>query len=86
MFKIMCLLHGTIYSENLTTLRTFFTMALDDVLPFSDLLSDNLLQLFDDYESSSSTASLTVPVPAPPPEMDSACLHLLTSTFLTTTS
>ena len=32
----------------LTTLRTFFTMAVDDVLPFSDLLSDDLLQLFDD--------------------------------------
>ena len=57
----------------LTTLKTFFAMAVDDVLPFSDLLSDDLLQLFDDYESSSSTASLTVPVPAPPHEMDSAC-------------
>ena len=49
-----------------TTLRTFFTMAVDDVLPFSDLHSDDLLQLFDDYKSSSSTASLTVPVPASP--------------------
>ena len=40
----------------LTLLRTFFTMAVDDVLPFSDFLSDNLLQYFDDYESSSSNA------------------------------
>ena len=70
--------HGTIlasiYSEiYLTTLRTFFTMATDDVLPFSGLLSDDLLQFFDDYESSSSTTSLTIAVPAPLPEMDSAC-------------
>jgi len=50
----------------LTTLRTFFTMAVDGVLPLSDFLSDDLLQIFDDYESSSSNASLTVPVPAPP--------------------
>ena len=50
----------------LTTQRTFFTMAVEDVLPFSDFLSDDLLQIFDDYESSSSNASLTVPVPAPP--------------------
>ena len=44
----------------LTTLRTFFTMAVDDVLPVSDFLSDEF-------------ASLTVPVPVPPLEMDSAC-------------
>ena len=41
-------------------LRTFFTMAVDDVLPVSDFLSDEF-------------ASLTVPVPVPPLEMDSAC-------------
>ena len=37
-------------------LRTFFTRAVDDVLPFSDFLSDDLLQYFDDYESNSSNA------------------------------
>ena len=45
-------------------------MAIDDVLPFSDLLSNDLLQFFDDCESS---ASITIPIPAPPPEMDSVC-------------
>ena len=55
----------------LATLKTFRTMAVDDVLPLSDLLSDDLLSsFFDEVESSSSTALLTVPVPAPPPEND----------------
>jgi len=50
-----------------------FTMAIDDVLPFSNLLSNDLLQFFDNYESSS---SITIPVPDPPPEMDSVCSTL----------
>lgn len=65
--------HGIILASNLylTTLRMFYMMAVDDVLPFSDLLSDNLLHFRDD-ESSSSTASLTISVPPPPLKLTGA--------------
>ena len=49
------------------TLRTFFTMAVDDVLPFSDLLSDDLLRVQFQYRFTHRSRSSSSP------KMDSAC-------------
>ena len=47
-------------------------MDVEDVLPMSDLLSNDLLCLLDDHESSSRTEYPAVPIPAPPPNIVSA--------------